>query len=101
MRKPRSLTQRELTLIQLYGYCKLEMTPQQFYSKWDVNHELTALICSRSISTVSSWFARGKRHRRPQPRDLRHLGLMDFLLEHYEEIPAKLRNLLCSPDHND
>jgi predicted nucleic acid-binding protein len=32
--------------------------------------------------------------------DLRHLALMDFLLEHYEEIPEQLRNLLCPPDRN-
>jgi hypothetical protein len=37
--KPRPLTEREQTLIDLYGYCQLGMTPQQFYAKWQVNHE--------------------------------------------------------------
>jgi hypothetical protein len=39
MVKPRPLTEREQTLIDLYGYCQLGMTPQQFYAKWQVNHE--------------------------------------------------------------
>jgi hypothetical protein len=53
--KPRPLTEREQTLIDLYGYCQLGMTPQQFYAKWQVNHEAIAFICSRSMSTVRSW----------------------------------------------
>jgi hypothetical protein len=98
--KARPLTKREHSLIQLYSYCELGMTPQRFYAKWDVNHEITALICSRSITTVQRWFSKGKSHRCPKPQDLRHLALMDFLLEHYEEIPEQLRNLLCIPDRS-
>ena len=94
--KSRPLTEREQTLIDLYGYCQLGMTPQQFHAKWQVNHEVIAFICSRSISTVRRWFRRGKNYRRPQPADLRHLALMDFLLEHYQDIPPELLNLLCS-----
>jgi hypothetical protein len=37
--KPRPLTEREQNLIDLYGYCQLGMTPQEFYAKWQVNHE--------------------------------------------------------------
>jgi len=51
-----------------------------------------------SISTVRSWFRRGANYRRPRARDMRHLALMDFLLEHYEDIPADLLNLLCPPE---
>jgi hypothetical protein len=76
------------------------MTPQQFYAKWQVNHEVIALICSRSMSTVRSWFTRGANYRRPQLADLRHLALMDFLLEHHEDIPEQLLNVLCSPKRN-
>ncbi|AFZ22221.1 hypothetical protein [Allocoleopsis franciscana] len=94
---PRPLTSREQTLIDLYGYCSLGMTPQQFYAKWQVNHEDLAFICSRSISTVRCWFRRGNFYRRPMPIDLRHLALMDFLLEHWEEIPSILKNRLCPP----
>ena len=100
MVKPRPLTEREQTLIDLYGYCQLGMTPQQFYAKWQVTHEVIAFICSRSMSTVRHWFRRGKNYRRPQPSDLRHLALMDFLLEHYEDIPEHLLNVLCFPKHN-
>nr|WP_226883653.1 helix-turn-helix domain-containing protein [Allocoleopsis franciscana] len=98
--KPRPLTEREQTLIDFYGYCQLGMTPQQFYAKWQVNHEAIAFICSRSMSTVRRWFRRGKNYRRPQPSDLRHLALMDFLLEHYQDIPEQLLNALCSPKRN-
>jgi len=96
--KPRPLTEREQTLIDLYGYCQLGMTSQQFYAKWQVNHEAIAFICSRSMSTVRCWFRRGKSYRRPMPNDLRHLALMDFLLQHWEDIPEQLKHRLCSTD---
>ncbi len=96
--KPRPLTEREQTLIDFYGYCQLGMTPQQFYAKWQVNHEALAFICTRSISTVRCWFRRGKSYRRPMPNDLRHLALMDFLLQHWEDIPEQLKHRLCSTD---
>ena len=98
--KPRPLTEREQTLIDFYGYCSLGMTPQQFYTKWQVNHEAIAFICSRSVSTVRRWFRRGGNYRRPRAMDMRHLALMDFLLEHYEDIPEDLLNLLCFSKHN-
>jgi hypothetical protein len=93
---PRPLTEREQNLIDLYGYCSLGMTPQQFYAKWQVNHEAIAFICARSMSTVRCWFNRGKNYRRPMPNDLRHLAFMDFLLQHWEDIPEELKNWLCS-----
>jgi hypothetical protein len=96
--KPRPLTEREQTLIDLYGYCQLGMTPQEFYAKWQVNQQIMAFICDRSLSTVQRWFARGANYRRPRATDLHHLALMDFLLEHYEDIPAELLNLLCSSE---
>jgi hypothetical protein len=91
----RPLTEREQQLIEFYGYCQLGMTPQEFYAKWQVDQQTLALICSRSLTTVQGWFSRGRSYRRPQPSDLRHLALMDFLLEHYEAIPEELWNLLC------
>lgn len=97
---PRTLTQREQDLIELYSNCQLGMTPRQFYHKWDVNYEQIASICSRSTATVQRWFSSGHNYRRPQPIDLRHLALMDFLLEHFEEIPQVIRNLLC-PYHQE
>ena len=91
----RPLDQREQNLLQLYIQCQLGMTPQDFYSKWQVSQEEIALICDRSISTVRNWFRRGQNYRPPLPIDLRHLALMDFLLEHWEDIPEELRNQLC------
>ncbi|WP_242058483.1 hypothetical protein [Microcoleus sp. FACHB-SPT15] len=93
---PRMLTQREQNLIELYSQCQLGMAPRRFYSKWFVSYEHLASICDRSISTVRRWFMKGSNHRRPTRTDLRHLALMDFLLEHFEEIPSNLRNLLYS-----
>ena len=100
MNKTRPITEREQKLIQLYANCRLGMTPQQFYSKWQVNYELLALICSRSVSTVQRWFRRGHNYRSPLIVDLRHLALMDFLLEHFEDIPNELRIALCSLEKN-
>ena len=98
MTHPRSLTQREQTLIELYTHCQLGMTPSQFYGKWQVSYERIAALCDRSTSTVQRWFARGRNYRPPTPADLRHLALMDFLLEHFEEIPSELFEVLC-PSH--
>ena len=92
------IRRRERKLINLYSYCQLGMTLQQFYCKWDVNYEVISLICDRSISTVRRWFQRGRNYRSPGLVDLRHLALMDFLLEHFEEIPEEMRTLLCPPD---
>lgn len=100
MRNLRPMSEREENLIRLYAHCSLEMTPQRFYAKWDVDHEDIALICARSKSTVSRWFGRGRTCRCPTANDLRHLALMDFLLEHFEEIPPGLMNSLCLPRQN-
>ncbi len=94
----RPLTERERTLIRTYSYCQLQMTPQQFLSKWDLNYDEISLICDRSISTVSFWFSHGRNHRRPTRDDMRHLALVDFLLEHFEEIPLEIKNLFCPFD---
>lgn len=98
---PRPLTPREQHLIGLYSYCQLGMTPQQFYTKWQVSQETIAAICSRSVSTVRRWFRKGRSYRRPTAIDLRHLALMDFLLDHFEQIPQELRDALCSAEMED
>lgn len=95
MTKPRPIGERELQLIRLYSNCQLELSPQTFYAKWDVSYEQIGEICSRSPSTVQRWFKRDRNYRAPKRCDLYHLALMDFLLEHFEEIPADLFNLLC------
>jgi hypothetical protein len=97
MTKPRPLRERERTLINLYIHCQLEMTPQQFQAKWEVNHEQLAFICFRSLGTVRRWFIKGRYSRRSSLNDLRHLALMDFLLEHFEDIPKQLLDVLCPP----
>ncbi len=101
MSKPRPLNQREQALIDFYSSCQLRMTPQRFYAKWLVDHETIAKICNRSLSTVRRWFMKGRTYRRPQLNDLRHLALMDFLLEHFEKIPAELLNLLCPQEPDE
>jgi len=60
-----------------------------------VSQEAIATICQRSPSTVQRWFSRGQYYRRPTPADMRHLALVDFLLEHFSEIPDPLLAMLC------
>ncbi|MBD2772622.1 hypothetical protein [Iningainema tapete] len=95
MPNPRPLQTRELHLISLYSNWEFGMTPQLFYAKWAVSYEQIAFICSRSDSTVKGWFKTSSNKRYPTRNDLRHLALMDFLLEHFEEIPEQLWRLLC------
>ena len=91
-----TLTERQRQLIQDYAYSQMQMTPQDFLCKWELTYEEVSLICARSPGTVNSWFSLQKKHR-PTRDDLRHLALVDFLLEHFELIPVELRNLLCPP----
>ncbi|HEY9634238.1 MAG TPA: hypothetical protein V6D14_12565 [Coleofasciculaceae cyanobacterium] len=74
------------------------------YTLYPLPPEELALICSRSalpvrlarsLNTVRRWFIKGRYSRHPNPADLRHLALMDFLLEHFEKIPKPLLDLLC------
>jgi hypothetical protein len=95
MSEPRRLGERELNLINLYAYWELELEPQTFYAKWDVTYEQIALICGRSPATVQHWFQTGKNYHSPSKYDKRYLALRDFVLEHFEEIPAKLLDQLC------
>ncbi len=101
MTNNRPLNERQHNLIQLYSYCQLGMTPQQFLTKWQVNYELLAFICNRSVSNVRFWFVRGRNYRRPTSADLRHLAIMDFLLEHFEDIPEELKTLLCPANRGE
>ncbi len=101
MTNPRPISQRELNLIEFYSSCQLSMTPQRFRSKWFLTYEQIALICNRSVSHVRFWFSRGRNYRRPTSNDLRHLAMMDFLLEHNEDIPPLLLNLLCPPQEDE
>lgn len=89
-------TVEEQWLVDRYIYYQLGMTPQAFYAKWQVSQEEMAAICDRSVSTVRRWFHKGRSYRRPSPIDLRHLALMDFLLDHFDQIPVELRNTLCA-----
>ncbi|WP_366513736.1 hypothetical protein [Moorena sp. SIOASIH] len=93
---PHPITEREEILIYLYSYCRLSMTPQEFYRKWQVNQEDIGNICCRSSYAVNSWLAQGPRYKTPSSDSLHHLALMDFLLENFEAIPKELLNQLCS-----
>ncbi|WP_293017445.1 hypothetical protein [Moorena sp. SIO3I8] len=86
---------REQILILLYSYCQLGMTPQRFYQKWDLTQEDMALICSCSVHTVNGWFNTSRRCYPPTPGHLRHLAIMDFLLEDFDTIPKELLERLC------
>ncbi|MGA9378793.1 MAG: helix-turn-helix domain-containing protein [Phormidium sp.] len=94
MNNPRFLGERELALIEFYVNYQPKLSPQDFYSKWAINYEQIGYICSRSPKTVQRWFSNSRSYRAPNACDLHHLGLMDFLLEHFEEIPSKLLDLL-------
>ncbi len=101
MTNPRPLTPHEQHLLNWYSHCQLGMTPQTFYAKWQVSQEEMAAICSRSVSTVRRWFHKGRSYRRPTIFDLRHLALMDFLLDHFDHIPENLREALCPTEQED
>lgn len=92
------LTQRQKNLIKAYSYSQLQMTPEQFVNKWEVKYEEVSLICDRSPLTVGFWFCQTVNRRQPNRNDMRHLALVDFLLENFDKIPLELINLLCPLD---
>ncbi len=93
--KPKKLIAREKRLILMFTQCQLQMTPIQFYAKWEVSYDIIAQIATRSDSTVRGSFKQGRYRRYPKIADLRQLALMDFVLEHFEDIPQPLWSLLC------
>ena len=95
---PKPLSQRQRDLIKAYSYSQMQMTPQEFVSKWDVNYEEVSLICNSSISTVGFWFSYSVNQRQPTRNDMRHLALVDFILNNFQEIPREFMNLLCPLD---
>ena len=95
---PQPLNQRQKDLIRAYSYSQFQMTPEEFLSKWELNYEELSLICDRSAPTVGFWFCHSANKRQPNRNDMRHLALVDFLLENFEKIPPELMNLLCPPD---
>jgi hypothetical protein len=95
MTSPRPLGQRELELIRLYANCHLGMSPRTFEAKWNVTRSQMAAICQCSLATVQRWFERGANFSPPTRYHLRYLALADLFIEHFEEIPDRLKALLC------
>lgn len=100
MMSQKELGTRERTLLNFYTNCQFGITPAQFYAKWNVTHVLMARICGCSESTVDRWFQQGKGVRLPEPIYLRRLAEIDFLWEHYEQIPSDLRRQVCGGDRH-
>jgi hypothetical protein len=71
------------------------MSPADFYAKWSVTHTQMTRICGCSVSTVDRWFLEGGGYRPPEPGYLRRLAEVDFLWEHFEQIPAVLWQQMC------
>lgn len=96
-RNPQRLGARELAIFNLYTNCQLSMSPQDFYNKWNVTHAQIAQICGCSTTTVDRWFTTSALQTFPGPDYMRKLAEIDFLWEHYEQIPPELRDRLCPP----
>jgi len=94
----KNLGVREQTLLNLYCQCQFEMSPANFYAKWNVTHAQIAAICGCSESTVDRWFQRSRSSQLPEAIYLRRLAEMDFLWENYEQIPTELRQQVCRSD---
>lgn len=97
----RNLGSRERTLLNLYSDCQFGITPTTFYAKWNVTHAQMARICGCSESTVDRWFQQGQSSQPPEPVYLRRLAEIDFLWEHYEQIPEPLKQQLCRRNQDE
>lgn len=66
----------------------------EFYRKWNVTHRQLATICGCSLATVERWF--GTQRQVPESIYTRRLAEMDLIWELWEQIPAEIRERLCS-----
>ncbi|MFZ1027472.1 MAG: helix-turn-helix domain-containing protein [Limnoraphis robusta] len=92
---PRPLTERERQLLNQFVNCQLQITPMEFYSKWDVNYQEIAEICKCDISLVSRWFSPQYWRSPPLPHHLWYLALADRFLELYARLPPELQQQIC------
>lgn len=93
---PRRLGQREIDLIHKLAQCELEMTPRQFEAKWDVDRSQIAALCHCSLGNVKRWFKTGSDYSPPTRYHRRYLALSDVFLEHFENLPPEIQQLICS-----
>lgn len=93
---PQDLGQREIRLLHLYCGCQFGMSPQDFYTRWNVTHAQIAQICGVSEPTVDRWFSQGKNSRLATAHHRRKLAEMNLIWEQYEQIPHYLRQEICS-----
>lgn len=94
MNNPRRLGQSELELIDRLSQTQLGIAPRTFLSKWDMTYEQLAAICHCTIGTVTRWFARGDKYRRPGVYPCLKLKLADLLLENYPDIPEEVKDII-------
>ena len=92
---PRRLGQREIDLIEQLAQCELEMTPRQFEAKWDVDRSQIAALCHCSLGNVKRWFKTGADYSPPTKYHRRYLALADLFLEHFENLPPEIQQLIC------
>ncbi|MBD3886867.1 helix-turn-helix domain-containing protein [Phormidium tenue FACHB-886] len=97
----RPLGRFELELYRRFANCQFGMSPQAFRRKYQVSNLQIARISRVSQATVERWFSQGSHHSRPSRTQIFLLGLMDFLWEHYDEIPQDLQDIVCPPDRSE
>ncbi len=98
-RQPRELGVREREILAAYLNCQHQflISPRDFYTKWAVPQKTLAPICLCSQVTVARWFATGKNFREAELVYQQRLAQVDFLWEHFDELPKKWRRLFCRP----
>lgn len=92
--RPISLNQQQRQLLNQFSQARLEMTPQAFLAKWDVNQTQLAIITNRSRSAVKKWFSRGNNYREAGVYTCLRLGLANWLLENTNELSESLLSSL-------
>jgi len=78
-------------------HAPIQINPQQFKNKWDVNSEFIAELCNCDVRTVNRWLASDRNYTPALRCHQWELALADLILEKFEDLPAYLQQLLC-PD---
>ena len=98
MSNPQPLSLIQERRLRAFIYAQPALTLIQFLSKWQVSQEFVAELCRCDVRTVKRWRRQGRNYEAPQHYQW-YLALADLILEHFDDLPEALKNLLCPQEY--
>ncbi len=94
--RPRLPGSIERALFRLYVNCQVGLShPRELQQAYAFTYEELALIAGCGLRTMERWMSPNREPRILKEVYLRRLGEFYFLLNHYQQIPPELWELVC------